>query len=100
MPAEASRYDAFVHRCLAGLLSPSIAARRAEAVGAIMACLAHMTEDYRRVLQRLHLDQAEVAEVAAEMGRTPDAVRRLAGRALEALRTELGNASRYFESRG
>ncbi|MGQ0626998.1 MAG: RNA polymerase sigma factor [Phycisphaerales bacterium] len=70
--------------------------RSREAAAAVMAALATLPEDYRQVVGRLYLERASVRVVATELGRTEDAVRRLAGRALERLREELGGQSRWI----
>lgn len=89
-----------LERCGPQLGSPSVALRRADAVAAIMSGLACLPPDYRQVIQRLYLRQEPLAAVAADLGRSEDATRRLAGRALERLGAHLGRASRYLSSHG
>ncbi len=74
--------------------------RREDALAAMMACIAKLPEDYRIVVQRVYLGEEPIKAVAADMGRTEDAVRRLAGRAVNQLNECLGNASRYLSMRG
>jgi DNA-directed RNA polymerase specialized sigma24 family protein len=62
----------------------------------MMMCMAKLPDDYRDVVQRVYLDEQPIAEVARELGRTEDAVRRLAGRAVERLAASMGEASRYL----
>jgi len=69
--------------------------RKREAAGGIIAAMAALPEDYRLVVGRVYLDGATTETVAAELGRTPDAVRRLLGRALEKLREEVGDGTRW-----
>lgn len=91
-----SRHELLLERCLPETATPSRALRRADAVAAMLTGLARLPEDYRVVVQRLYLNEEPLAAVAADLGRTEDAVRRLAGRALEKLQEHLGHASRYF----
>jgi DNA-directed RNA polymerase specialized sigma24 family protein len=56
-----------------------------------MCALARLPNDYRDVLRRVYLNGEAFAVVATDMRRTEDAVRRLAGRALERLRQEIEN---------
>jgi RNA polymerase sigma-70 factor, ECF subfamily len=99
--AEAgSGLQSLLERCLPDLGTPSVALRRVDATAALMSGIACLPEDYRVVVQRLHLKQESLATVAADLGRTEDAIRRLAGRALERLAEHLGRASRYLSSHG
>lgn len=97
------------HRgCLTSLLdqfanespSPSQFLRHEDAAGALLTCIARLPDDYQLAIRRLHLDQAPIATVAAELNRSEDAVRRLAGRAMEKLRECLGRASRFLSRVG
>jgi DNA-directed RNA polymerase specialized sigma24 family protein len=54
-----------------------------------MCALARLPGDYREVLRRVYLNGEPFSVVATDMRRTEDAVRRLAGRALERLRHEI-----------
>ena len=69
--------------------SPSLAAIRAEEHVRLREALARLAEDYRRVIQLRRFEELETAEVAAAMDRSPNAVRVLYFRALQALREEL-----------
>lgn len=95
-----SRHDTLLERCLPDSVTASRIMRRDEAVGALMACIAKLPPDHRQAVQRLYLDEAPLAEVAREMQRSPDAVRRLASRALESLAACVGHASRYLSGAG
>jgi RNA polymerase sigma-70 factor, ECF subfamily len=95
-----SRHDTLLDRCLPDTLTASRIMRREEAVGALMLCIAKLPADYQVAVQRLYLDEAPLATVAEEMQRSPDAVRRLASRALEQLSACVGNASRYLSGGG
>ena len=92
--------NGLLEQCLRDTQTPSEFLKHQDAAGALLGCLAHLPEDYRTVVQRLHLDQAPIATVAAEMGRSEDALRRLSGRALEKLRECLGRASRFLSRVG
>lgn len=98
--SASSPHQSLLERCLPNVGTPSMALRREDAVGALMACLAHLPDDYRLAIQRLYLEEQPLAAVAAELDRTEDAVRRLAGRALERLTRCLGRASRYLSTHG
>jgi RNA polymerase sigma-70 factor (ECF subfamily) len=79
----------------ADLPRPSQTARRDEALAAMMACIARLPPDDRLIVERLHLRGEHPADIGHDTGRSEDAVRRLAGRALERLRALMGRASRY-----
>jgi RNA polymerase sigma factor (sigma-70 family) len=81
-------------------LTPSRVMRREDAVAAMMACIARLPEDYRQVIQRMYLEEKPLKEIAADMGRSEDALRRLAGRAVEQLGRCMGRASRYLSLGG
>ncbi len=85
-------------RVLTAAGSPSLSIKREDAVGALMLCLAKLPEDARTVVQRWCLNQEPLAQVAAELGRSEDAVRRLAGRAIEQIGRCMGRASHYISS--
>lgn len=93
-----SRHESFLERCLPDLQTPSATLRREEAVGALMSCIARLPDDHRTVVQRFHLNGEPLATLAADLGRSEDAVRRLATRALDRLRACLRHASRYLST--
>jgi DNA-directed RNA polymerase specialized sigma24 family protein len=74
--------------------------RHADAVGALMACIARLQDDYRIVVQRLYLRQEPLSAIAADLNRSEDALRRLAGRAIERLTRCMGRASRFLSTFG
>ena len=98
MPSRISRHESLVKQLGDAHKRPSQAARRQDAIGTLMACIAQLPEDQRVAVQRLHLDEAPIGEVARELDRTEDAVRRLAGRGLGALEKLMGRRSRYLSS--
>lgn len=93
-----SRHESFLGQCMPDLNTPSIAPRRREAVAAMMVAIARLEPDQRTVVQRLMLDQEPIAEIAREMGRSEDAVRRMGSRAMEKLRGAMGNVSRFLSA--
>jgi RNA polymerase sigma-70 factor, ECF subfamily len=84
--AGSSSYERLIHGSMRDSGTPSRLAGTREDVSAVMSGLARLPEDYRQVLRRVYLNEEPFSAVAAEMGRTEDAVRRLAGRALLRLR--------------
>ncbi|TVQ32432.1 MAG: sigma-70 family RNA polymerase sigma factor [Phycisphaeraceae bacterium] len=94
--AAASRRESLLARCGGLDPSPSRIVRKDDAVGAMMGCIARLPEEHREVVTRLYLEEEPLAQVAAAMGKTEDAVRRMAGRAVEKLRDGMGRASRYL----
>jgi RNA polymerase sigma-70 factor, ECF subfamily len=93
---DTSRHHSMLDRLMPDLTTASRVMRRQDAVAAMMMCMAKLPDDYRDVVQRVYLDEQPIAEVARELGRTEDAVRRLAGRAVERLAASMGEASRYL----
>jgi RNA polymerase sigma factor (sigma-70 family) len=87
--ANTSIYQGLIDQHLRDTRTPSRSVGTQESVGVVMCALARLPGDYRQVLRRVYLNGEAVAAVAADMGRTEDAVRRLAGRALERLRHEI-----------
>jgi RNA polymerase sigma factor (sigma-70 family) len=87
-----SRHESFLGQCLPDLNTPSIVPRRREAVAAMMVAIAKLEPDQRTVVQRLFLDAEPIAEIARDMGRSEDAVRRLGSRAMEKLRGRWGTS--------
>lgn len=96
-PADGgSSFDRLLERCRPEELSPSKAVGREEAVAAVMMCLARLPEDYRAVVRRVCVEHESYEAVASDLGRSPEAVRKLVGRGLEKLRACLGRRSRYL----
>ena len=93
-----SRHESFLANQLKDTLTPSRMLRRQDAVSALMSCIAKLPEDWRVVVQRYHLQEEPLASIAADMGRSEDAVRRMASRAVERLAECLRSASRFFKS--
>lgn len=96
--AHVSRHESFLANQLKDSLTPSKVLRRQDAVTALMACIAKLPDDWRTVVQRLHLNEEPLAVIAKDMDRTEDAVRRLSSRAVDRLAECLRSASRYLNS--
>ena len=94
-----SRHESFLANCFADSTTASRVMRREEAVGALMTCIARLSPDHLEVVKRHYLQQEPLSTIAADMGRTPDAVRRLASRAVDQLQRCMHNASHFFTSR-
>ena len=69
--------------------SPSAHAVRREQAVLLADALARLPADYREVFILRNLEQVPVDQIAARMGRSPNAVRKLWGRALVALKQAL-----------
>jgi len=75
---------------VAQLTPPSQQAARRELAVLLAGALEHLPEDYREVIILRHLEGLTFPEVAARMGRSTDAVKKLWPRALARLRRLLG----------
>jgi RNA polymerase sigma-70 factor (ECF subfamily) len=73
----------------APLASPSSLAVRREQSVLLADALAGLPEDYREVFVLRNLEHMPVEAIAARMGRSPNAVRKLWGRAMVALKKAL-----------
>lgn len=71
------------------IASPSARAVHREQAVLLADALERLPDDYREVFMLRHVEQVPVAEIAARMGRTPNAVRKLWTRAMVALRQAL-----------
>lgn len=77
--------------------TPSRVVRRQETLGALLSCIADLSEAHRQVIQLRFLESLPVADVAQRLGKSEAAVVALTKRALEALRKsmdQLGEFSR------
>ncbi len=79
--------------------TPSRSAARDEAVNAVQAALASLSEENRQAIELAYIHGVPLADVAKEMGRTQSAVRSLCYRGMKELRTILGHTSQYFSRR-
>ncbi len=73
--------------------SPSLQAARREQAVLLADVLAKLPDDYREVIILRHLEGRTFPEVAAHMGRSSDAVKKLWARALARLRELVGGGS-------
>ena len=73
--------------------SPSSHAVRREQAVLLADALARLPADYREVFILRNLEQVSVDEIAARMGRSPNAVRKLWGRAMVALKQAMEGSS-------
>ena len=71
------------------IASPSSHAVQREQAVLLADALARLPADYREVFILRNLEQVPVDEIAARMGRSPNAVRKLWGRAMVALKQAL-----------
>jgi RNA polymerase sigma factor (sigma-70 family) len=76
--------------------TPSQFAARQEAVTAVRVGVASLPEDQRLAVELRYLAGKSLADTAAELGRSPAAVRGLIWRAQQSLRELLGRSSRWF----
>lgn len=72
-----------------GQPTPSGLAADAERAAAVRAALGKLPEHYRQILIWRHWDELTFEEIAARLGKTPDAVRMLWGRAVARLESEV-----------
>ncbi|HVP13816.1 MAG TPA: sigma-70 family RNA polymerase sigma factor, partial [Phycisphaerae bacterium] len=75
--------------------TPSRTARREEAVAALRAGLAALSEPHRQVLEWRFLEGRPVGEVAERLGKSEGAVVALTRRALEALRAAMDGLGEF-----
>lgn len=88
-----SRYEALAAHAAIDSVTPSRVVRRAEAESLLLAALAGLSDDHRRVLQLRYLEGHRLADVAAMMKRSPAAVQMLCARALRQLRAAIHQIS-------
>ncbi len=93
--------DASSLRQLVDLLSesfdtPSVDAAGEEAIQAVQVALSSLPEDQREAIMLRHIHGLELDAVAAQLNKTPAAVRGLIHRGKHALRDRLGSSSRWF----
>ncbi len=75
--------------------TPSRVTRRDEALGALVSCLAGLSEAHQQVIRLRFLEGLPVAEVAQRLGRTEGAVVALSQRALRALREQMDRLGEF-----
>jgi RNA polymerase sigma-70 factor (ECF subfamily) len=77
----------------ASITSPSGGAARREENEQVLRALEHLAPDHREVIRLVKLEELSIDEVAARMGRSANAVKKLLARALVELRGVLGKAA-------
>ena len=87
--ADASSYWDLLDHVYADSATPSRAARRQEALGAVVACVSDLSQDHHQVIQLRFLEGLSVAETAERLGKSDGAVVALTRRALVALRESM-----------
>ncbi len=73
----------------ADVRTPSQVVRRDEAVGALLACISHLSESHRQVIQLRFLQGHSVSDVAHKLDKSEAAIVALTKRALEDLRKQM-----------
>ncbi len=73
--------------------TPRTRASRKERTKRLERAIADLSEDHRRVIRMTRLEGCSIAEVAEAMGRTPNAIKKLLGRALKQLRKRYGETT-------
>lgn len=89
-------YVTLVERLGRTSASPSRHVARDEAARVIETMLDRLPQDYAHVIRLYDLQGQEIAEVAAEMERTPGAVHMLRARAHDRLRSLIGAETNFF----
>ena len=82
-----------------GIERPSQGIRRAEITRAVRVGIASLADPQQNAVAKHHLEGKSLAETAADLNRSPAAVRGLLHRARRELRTFLGHASHWLSSR-
>ncbi len=77
-------------------LTPSRAVAAQEAVAALQVALEQLPADYQTVIRLRYFEEKSLADTAALLNRTEDAVRGLSYRAITQLRQIMGRFSTYF----
>ncbi|MEW6252795.1 MAG: sigma-70 family RNA polymerase sigma factor [Planctomycetota bacterium] len=87
-------FPAFVERLVGTDTSASGRVAREEAVAAVLASLARLTDEQREVVRLRFLEGLPVAEVAARLGKSEAAIHMLCHRGLKGLREMMGKGRR------
>jgi RNA polymerase sigma-70 factor (ECF subfamily) len=89
----ASGYEALAAHAAVDSVTPSRVVRREEAESLLMAALAGLPDDHRRVLELRYLKGQRLADVAVIMHRSPAAAQMLCARAMRQLRKAIQRIS-------
>ena len=76
--------------------TPSHHLARQEALAATLSCLARLSPDQQTVIRLRFIEERSVAEVAAEMNRSDQAIHALCYRALREMREHLGSITQFL----
>lgn len=93
--SSASYPDLFA-RLSAGQSTPSRHLANREAVAAIISSIARLSDQQRAVIRMHFLEDRPVAEIAAVLGKSNDAVYMLCYRGMKKLRVHIGSLSHYL----
>ncbi len=85
-------------RITANTRAASAVTRRRDAAGAVESAVRRLPSEYREIVQRVHFNGQSFNRVAAELGKSEDAVRRAGGRALAKLNDMLGSCARWLSA--
>lgn len=77
--------------------TPSQSAAEHEASALVNSAIRQLSADHQQVIQLRYFEGRSIAEVAAEIGRTPQATQMLCGRAVDALERALINRGEIFK---
>ncbi len=88
-----SGYEALAAHAAIDSMTPSRVVAREEAESLLLAALAGLADDHRRVLELRYLKGYRLADIAAMMDRSPAAVQMLCGRAMRQLRAAIQQIS-------
>lgn len=89
-------YPDLVHHLASSDSTPSRQVARAEAVAAVMSCLARLNDEQRDVIRLRFLEGRPVADVAARLGKSEAAIHMLCHRGLKALRERMVSISQFL----
>jgi RNA polymerase sigma factor (sigma-70 family) len=95
-PDPSTSYPDLLNRISAGESTPSRQVAKDEATAAVMSSLARLTDEQRAVVRLRFIEGRSVAEIAAELGKTEDAVHKLCFRGLKNLRRMLVSITRFL----
>lgn len=94
--AGGTSYADLVERLTSPGTSPSRRLAKREASAAVISSMAQLTDDQRAVVRMVFLEGMPVAEIAAELGKSEDAVYAHSHRGLKALRKLMASITDYL----
>ena len=98
LPGPTDSYPTLVSRLTAPQTTPSRQLSKQEAVAAVMSSLARLPDDQRRVVTMRFLEGRSVADIAAVLGKTENAVHVNCHRGLDNLRRLMDSITDYLTS--